>query len=193
LTGCFHPFREANPPALCPAYSSTVSNRVSSYLGCIGRERTGWHTGAHARPGTCPHLIDFPCYARSSFTDMHVIARAARSVLIARGTAYSNRFPRSSGGGFPNPCARLTPRRSFRRLKSVHSELTQRSHEGQNSRTFLDLGRQITLNANINSPTKGKRMTRSIDQRSRHCLADSGPFSGLVAQPFRSRGSQPKG
>ena len=50
-----------------------------------------------------------------------VITPVARWVLIARGTAYSTRFPFPSDGGLPPPSARSAPHWSFRGLLDVHS------------------------------------------------------------------------
>ena len=57
--------------------------------------------------GTPPHRMGFPCCVKISvYRHAVVITPVARWALIARGTAYSNRFPVPSGCGLPHPIAR---------------------------------------------------------------------------------------
>ncbi len=73
--------------------------------------------------GSAPSPLGFPV-SRWISMDRHavVITPVAHWVLIARGTAYSTRFPFiPSGGGLPLPSARSAPHWSFRGLLDVHA------------------------------------------------------------------------
>src|SRR5271163_1016663 len=65
---------------------------------------------------THPHRMG-PPVLRSISVYRHavVITPVARWALIARGTAYSNRFPVPSGGGLPHPIARSATTLDFSR------------------------------------------------------------------------------
>ena len=73
-------------------------------------------------PSRCPH--GFPVLRWISLYRRAVVnTPVARWALIARGTAYSNRFPVPSGGGLPHIPARQgrRPHWTFRGLLNVHS------------------------------------------------------------------------
>ena len=77
----------------------------------------------HGRPveGHAPSPLGFPVLrALSVYRHAVVITPVARWALIARGTAYSNRFPVPSGGGLPHHWARSATTLDFSRPANVH-------------------------------------------------------------------------
>ena len=72
--------------------------------------------GVFLRKGHTPSPHGFPVL-RSISVYRHAVVNTpvARWALIARGTAYSNRFPVPSGGGLPHHCARSATTLDFSR------------------------------------------------------------------------------
>ena len=96
---------------------STGVTRCQRYYGPLRHpRRPGLSlTGVRLRV-TRPHRLGFPVLRWiSMYRHAVVITPVARWVLIARGTAYSNRFPVPSGGGLPHIPARSATTLDFSR------------------------------------------------------------------------------
>ncbi len=97
---------------------STGVTRLRRYYGPLRHpKRPGQSlTGVRLRV-TRPHRMGFPRCVRSISVYRHAVVNTpvARWALIARGTAYSNRFPVPSGGGLPHIPARSATTLDFSR------------------------------------------------------------------------------